>query len=200
MQPRAVTVLSCSRHSTSPTARRAEAPSSSTEACAILAQGNFGLVREALHERGILLRNAPHLVHCREFVVPAYNWFALPYYGIGLKIYDWMSGRLGLGRSRWVSASGVAALTPAIREARLHGGIVYADGQFDDARLAITLARTFVDLGGTALNYVKVTGFTRREGRIAEVVACNSETGEELRVGARRHQCCGRLRRRGAAA
>ena len=150
-----------------------------------LAQGNFGLVREALHERGVLLRNAPHLVHRREFVVPAYHWFDLPYYGTGLKLYDWMSGSLGLGHSRWISSSGVTARMPAIRGEGLRGGIVYTDGQFDDARLAIALARTFVDLGGTALNYMKVTGFTRREGRIAQVVASNVETGEEWRIEAR---------------
>ena len=121
-----------------------------------LAQGNFGLVREALHERGVLLRNAPHLVHRRDFVVPAYDWLDLPYYGIGLKLYDWMSGSLGLGRSRWVGRAGV--LRGCLRFAHgLRGGIVYTDGQFDDARLAITLARTLADLGGTALNYMKVS-------------------------------------------
>jgi glycerol-3-phosphate dehydrogenase len=150
-----------------------------------LAQGNIALVREALHERGILLRNAPHLVHRREFMVPAYNWLALPYYGIGLKIYDWMSGSLGLGHTRCVGHSGAVALTPAIRSQGLRGGIVYTDGQFDDARLAITLARTFADLGGTALNYVKAVGFTKQEGRIAEVVACDCETGEQFSAQAR---------------
>ena len=69
-----------------------------------LAQGNFALVREALHERGVLLRNAPHLVHRRDFVVPAYRWLELPYYGIGLKVYDWLAGSLGLGRSHWARA------------------------------------------------------------------------------------------------
>jgi glycerol-3-phosphate dehydrogenase len=150
-----------------------------------LAQGNIALVREALHERGILLRNAPHLVHRRDFVVPAYHWLALPYYGIGLKTYDWMSGTLGLGRSRWIRSSEVVARMPAIRSQSLRGGVIYSDGQFDDSRLAITLARTFVGLGGTALNYVPVTGLPRRGGRIAEVVARDSETGAELRVEAR---------------
>ena len=142
-------------------------------------------MREALHERGVLLRNAPHLVHRRDFVVPAYRWLALPYYGIGLKIYDWMSGSLGLGRSRWLGRAEVVARMPAIRSEGLRGGILYTDGQFDDARLAITLARTLADLGGTALNYVKVIGFTKRDGRIAEVVARDAETGEEFRVEAR---------------
>jgi glycerol-3-phosphate dehydrogenase len=147
-----------------------------------LAQGNIALVREALHERGVLLRNAPHLVHRREFLVPAYQWFALPYYGIGLKIYDWMAGTLRLGRSRWLRSSDVLSRMPAIRSQSLRGGVIYTDGQFDDSRLAIALARTFADLGGTALNYVPVIGFRRREGRIALVVARDSETGAELRV------------------
>ncbi len=150
-----------------------------------LAQGNFALVRESLHERGVLLRNAPHLVHRLDFVVPAYGWLALPYYGTGLKIYDLMSGSLGVGRSHWLGPAGVAARLPALCSKGLRGGILYTDGQFDDARLAITLARTFADLGGAALNYMKVTAFVKREGRIAEVVARDAETGEEYRVVAR---------------
>jgi glycerol-3-phosphate dehydrogenase len=150
-----------------------------------LAQGNFGLVREALHERGILLQTAPHLVHRRDFVVPAYTWLALPYYGIGLKAYDWMSGSLGLGRSHWLGRDQVIARSPAVRPQGLRGGILYTDGQFDDARLAISLARTLAGLGGTALNYVNVVGFNKRGGRIAEVVAHDAETGEEFRVEAR---------------
>jgi glycerol-3-phosphate dehydrogenase len=150
-----------------------------------LAQGNFALVREALHERGVLLRNAPHLVHRREFVVPAYAWLTLPYYGMGLKVYDWMSGSLGLGHSHWLGRAAVIARTPAIRPNGLRGGILYTDGQFDDARLAISLARTLAGLGGTALKYMNVVGFNKREGRIAEVVARDAETGEEYRVEAR---------------
>jgi glycerol-3-phosphate dehydrogenase len=150
-----------------------------------LAQGNIALVREALHERGVLLRNAPHLVHRRDFVVPAYRWLDLPYYGIGLKAYDWLAGSLRLGRSRWIGADELAARAPTIRRRGLHGGIVYTDGQFDDARLAITLVRTLADLGGTALNYTAVIGFTKRAGRIAGLVARDVETGEEFRVAAR---------------
>ena len=150
-----------------------------------LAQGNFSLVREALHERGLLLRNAPHLVHRLDFVVPAFGWFALPYYGTGLKIYDLMSGSLGIGRSHWLGPAGVAARLPALRTKGLRGGILYTDGQFDDARLAITLARTLADLGGAALNYMKVSAFAKREGRITEVIARDAETGDEFRVEAR---------------
>ena len=129
------------------------------------------------------------------------RWLALPYYGIGLKIYDWMSGSLGLGRSRWLGRAGVIARMPAIRSKGLRGGIVYTDGQFDDSRLAITLARTFAELGGTALNYVNVIGFTKRDGRIAagrgarrrdrRGVSGRSSLGDQRRR---------RLRRRGQAA
>ncbi len=117
-----------------------------------LEQGNVPLVREALRERGILLRNAPHLVHPRDFVVPAYRWHELPYYGTGLKLYDLLAGRLRLGWSRVISRAEVKRRIPTIRGAGLRGGIVYTDGQFDDARLAITLALTLADLGGTVLN------------------------------------------------
>ena len=75
--------------------------------------------------------------------------------------------------------------SPTIRRRGLHGGIVYTDGQFDDARLAIALARTFADLGGTALNYVTVTDFTKRNGRIVGVAAKDVETGEEIRIESR---------------
>lgn len=145
-----------------------------------LAQGNLSLVREALHERGILMRNAPHLVHVREFVVPAYRYWQLPYYAAGLWLYDRLAGRLGLGRSRWVSKDDVIARAPTIRSAGLRGGIVYADGQFDDARMAITLARTLADLGGLALNYMPVTGLVKQEGRVRGVRAIDRESGREF--------------------
>jgi glycerol-3-phosphate dehydrogenase len=150
-----------------------------------LAQGNVGLVREALHERGVLLRNAPHLVHPREFIVPAYRWLDLPFYGIGLKLYDWLAGRDNLGASRWIGPAEVVARIPTISRRGLRGGIVYTDGQFDDARLAIALARTLANLGGTALNDAPVTGFSHRGGRIAGVTARDAETGEEFAIEAR---------------
>ena len=150
-----------------------------------LAQGDIPLVREALHERGVLFRNAPHLVHARDFVVPAYHWRDLPFYGIGLKLYDLLAGRSNLGSSRWIGPSEVVARIPTIARTGLRGGIVYTDGQFDDARLAIALARTLADLGGTVLNGVPVAGFSRRGGRIASVAAHDAETGEEFTIEAR---------------
>lgn len=150
-----------------------------------LAQGNITLVREALEERAVLLRNAPHLVHQRQFVVPAYRWLDLPFYGSGLKLYDLLAGRHRLRRSRFASRSQVVAQLPTIRTRGLHGGIVYTDCQFDDARMAVTLARTFIDLGGTALNYAPVTGLIKKNGRIAGVQAEDSETGEAFEVAGR---------------
>jgi glycerol-3-phosphate dehydrogenase len=150
-----------------------------------LEQGNVHLVREALHERGILFRNAPHLVHERDFIVPAYGYRDLPYYGIGLKVYDWLSGQYGLKSSHWLGRDDVIGRIPTIRAQGLRGGVIYTDGQFDDARLAIALVRTFVDLGGTALNYAPVTGLKKSAGRVEGVVASDAETGEEWTVNAR---------------
>ncbi len=150
-----------------------------------LAQGDIPLVREALHERGLLFRNASHLVHRRDFVVPAYRWRDLPFYGIGLKVYDLLAGRSNLGGSRWIGPVAVVERIPTIVRRGLRGGIVYTDGQFDDARLAIALVRTLAGLGGVALNYASVVGFSRRDGRIAAVSVRDDETGEELAVEAR---------------
>src|SRR5262249_45386900 len=122
-----------------------------------LAQGHLGLVRTALQERELLLRNAPHLVHDLSFLVPAYAFWELPFYLAGLKTYDLLAGRLGRGRSRWLSRSETLEKVPTLVPANLRGGILYHDCQFDDSRLAITLARTLFDLGGTAANYTRAT-------------------------------------------
>jgi len=150
-----------------------------------LAQGKIALVREALEERGVLLHNAPHLVHTRNFVVPAYRWLDLPFYGIGLKLYDLLAGRYGIGRSRRAGRNEVIEQIPTIRTEGLHGGIVYTDCQFDDARMAMALARTVVDLGGTALNYAPVTALFKNGGRIAGVIAQDAESGESFEIKAR---------------
>ncbi|MBO9357472.1 FAD-dependent oxidoreductase [Bordetella petrii] len=140
-----------------------------------LAQGNIGLVREALHERGLLNRNAPHLVWPLGFVVPAYGLFDQPFYGVGLKMYDMLAGKLNLSPSRWLSRNETlaqaATVAPAVGGRRLRGGVLYYDGQFDDARLAMALMRTLFDLGGTAINYMRAGGLTRNaQGAIDGVV------------------------------
>ncbi|UQN08239.1 glycerol-3-phosphate dehydrogenase/oxidase [Deinococcus sp. QL22] len=150
-----------------------------------LAQGNIGLVREALRERGLLRRNAPHLVRDLGFVVPAYNWWAGPYYGVGLKLYDLLAGKLNLASSKQLGRDAALQRAPTLRHDGLRGGILYFDGQFDDARLAITLLRTFQNAGGTALNYLPVTGLIKTRGRVAGVLVRDAETGEEFELRAR---------------
>jgi glycerol-3-phosphate dehydrogenase len=153
-----------------------------------LRQGDLSLVIEALHERGLLLRNAPHLVHHLRFVVPSYEWWEGPFYGAGLKVYDLLAGRLGLGPSRQLSRAETLALLPTVEPAGLRGGVVYHDAQFDDARLAVTLARTLDDLGGVPVNAVRVVGLLKASGPhglIAGVTARDEESGETFEVPAR---------------
>lgn len=150
-----------------------------------LQQGNVSLVLEALRERGLLIRNAPHLVHNLSFVVPLYDWWEGPFYGIGLKLYDMLAGKLGLGPSQLLSREETLARIPTVEPAGLKGGVVYHDGQFDDARLAVALARTLDDLGGTPLNYVRVTGLVKEHGLVTGITALNEESGEEFELPAR---------------
>jgi glycerol-3-phosphate dehydrogenase len=151
-----------------------------------LASGQVGLVREALRERGRLLRNAPHVVHDLAFLVPAYAWWERPYYGLGLWLYDRLAGAANLGRSRAVGRDDAETIAPTLRREGLRGGVVYHDGQFDDARLAIALARTFDDLGGTALNAVAVVGLLKdAAGAVRGVRARDAETGEVWELAAR---------------
>jgi len=150
-----------------------------------LEQGNLVLVMDALRERGYLLRNAPHLVHDLPFVVPLYEWWEGPFYGAGLTLYDLLAGRLGLAPSRHLTREETIAAVPTVAPAGLRGGIVYHDGQFDDARLAISLARTLVDLGGIALNYCQVTRFLKTAGITSGVVAHDHESGREYQLQAK---------------
>ncbi len=142
-----------------------------------LQQLNLTLVLDALRERGHMLRNAPHLVHNLPFIVPAYSYSALPYYGLGLKVYEWLSGRLSLGPSEMLSRRQTLEMLPGLHENRLRGGVLYHDGQFDDARYAIALLRTFQDLGGAAINYVEAVQLLERQGKIIGVKARDCENG-----------------------
>lgn len=150
-----------------------------------LAQGNVSLVREALRERGLLRKNAPHLVRDLGFVVPAYDWWAGPFYGIGLKLYDILAGKLNLGSSKHLGKDQVLARTPTLQPEGLMGGILYFDGQFDDARLAITLLRTLEDHGGVALNYAPVVGLLQEGGQVVGARFRDAETGQDHEVRAR---------------
>ena len=150
-----------------------------------LEQMNIQLVLDALQERGHMLRNAPHLVHDLSFVVPAYSYASLPYYGFGLKVYEWLSGKLSFGRSELLSASATLDKLPGIVAKGLRGGILYHDGQFDDARYAMTLLRTLEDLGGVAVSYVEATGLIEENGKVAGIHAVDRETDARFELKAR---------------
>jgi glycerol-3-phosphate dehydrogenase len=150
-----------------------------------LEQFNLKLVLDALRERGYMLRNAPHLVHKLNFVVPVFSYTAIPYYGVGLKLYELLSGKLSFGKSKILTVAETTQRLRTLRREGLKGGILYRDGQFDDARYAITLMRTLEDLGGVALNYAEVTGFLKRGGMIEGATVRESETGEDFDILAR---------------
>jgi glycerol-3-phosphate dehydrogenase len=147
-----------------------------------LQQGNISLVLEALHERGLLCGNAPHLVHHLSFIVPVYKWWEGPFYGIGMKIYDRLAGSLGLSPSRVLSRKETILRIPTVEQRGLQGGVCYYDGQFDDSRLAVNLAQTVFEAGGTALNYMKVTGLLRERGLVCGARLRDGETGEEHEI------------------
>ncbi len=150
-----------------------------------LQQGNVSLVIEALKERGLLIQNAPHLVHHLPFVVPNYDWWEGPFYGVGLKVYDALAGSLGLGPSRHLSQKETLERIPTLEPEDLRGGVVYYDGQFDDARMAVTLARTARDEGATLANYVRAVALRRTGGIVSGVCAVDEETGDEIEIHAR---------------
>ena len=150
-----------------------------------LAQGNVALVREALHERATLLANAPHLAQPLAFVMPGYHWWERGFYGVGLKMYDLLAGSRSLGDTEFLSSAQTRELLPTVRTRGLSGGVKYWDGQFDDARLAVTLARTAVAQGAVVLNHCAVTGLVREGGLVKGVIARDAETGAEITMAAK---------------
>ncbi len=145
-----------------------------------LVSGQLHLVYEALRERKIMLENAPHLVHALPFVTPAYKWFDLPYYGIGLKAYEVLSGKSSLGRTRVLSARETRQRVPGIAAEGLRGSLLYHDGQFDDARLALALARTAEDHGAVVLNYARCTALNKQGEKLSSVTVEDVETGHSV--------------------
>ncbi len=149
-----------------------------------LRSGNVGLVRRALHERTLLRRNAPHLVSDLGFVIPAYAWHERAYYGTGLKLYDLLAGSAAVP-SRILDRPEALRLAPTLTPTGLRGGVLYHDAQFDDARLALTLAATAHRAGATLANYVRATALTKSGGRIAGVRIRDEESGREIELKAR---------------
>jgi glycerol-3-phosphate dehydrogenase len=151
-----------------------------------LQQGNISLVMEALKERGILRQNAPHLVSNLPFVVPNYDWWETPFYGIGLKVYNLLAGKYGFGDSSILSREETLRRLPTIRTDGLRGGVVYYDGQFDDSRLLINLVQTAAEQGAALLNYAPVTALTKAaDGSVDGVVARDIESGREFHAAGR---------------
>src|SRR5262245_26112597 len=147
-----------------------------------LQQGNVALVLEALRERGLMCRNAPHLVQNLAFVVPQYRWWEGPFYGIGLKLYDRLAGKLNIARSRVLDRETTIERIPNVETDGLLGGVQYHDAQFDDARMAIALARTAADEGAVVVNYMPVVGLLKRGAAITGVIAEDRETGRRYEL------------------
>ncbi|WP_194846879.1 glycerol-3-phosphate dehydrogenase/oxidase [Candidatus Neptunochlamydia vexilliferae] len=150
-----------------------------------LQQGNIALVLEALRERGRLCQNATHLIYHRAFFVPSYHWWQGPFYGIGLKIYDLLAGKLGIEPSKHLSKKETIEALPTLETEGLYGGTLYYDGQFDDSRLAITLAQTATDHGAHLINYMKVTSLVKKNDHVEGAILRDEETGDTHEVRAR---------------
>ena len=151
-----------------------------------LEQGNISLVMEALKERGLMRKNAPHLVHDLAFVVPSYTWWESPFYGFGLKVYNMLSGRYRFGPTKVLSREEILTRLPTIKTDGLKGGVVYYDGQFDDSRLLINLVTTASEQGATLVNYVEVVGLSRDEDGFVNGVHVHDREGHgEFHVAAR---------------
>lgn len=151
-----------------------------------LAQGYIDLVREALRERGRLAKNAPHLFRTQAFIIPGEKWWIAPYYTLGLWVYDRLSGKLSIGKTRHLSMNEARTRLSGVKDAKLGAGVCYYDGQFDDARLAVTLAQTAADHGATLINYCPVTGLEKDAARKISGVRCrDGHSGTEYTVKAR---------------
>ena len=150
-----------------------------------MAQGDLKMVREALKERGILLRNAPHLVHDQPFIIPNYRWWEGAFYTIGLKFYDLLAGRFSLGRSVHLGKDSVLEKLPGISPEKLRGGVLYHDGQFDDSRLAMDLLHVLNKKGGTALNYAEVLALEKKEDIVSGVVFRDNYENRQFAVRAK---------------
>ncbi len=150
-----------------------------------LASGQIHLVYEALHERAVMMGNAPNLVRPQAFLLPAYTRWELPYYGAGLLAYDLMSGRSSMGPTRVLGRKASLDRIPNLAGERLSGSVLYHDGQFNDARLALALARTAQDRGATVLNYARCTRLLHANNKVGGAIIADVETGAEHTVHAR---------------
>jgi len=148
--------------------------------------GEYRMVQAALRERVGMLRNAPHLAHAAEFLVPVYGWVEAIYYRMGMKMYDWIAGQNNLVSSGFLKREQALRRMPMLQSNQLYGVVSYSDGQFDDARYNLSLVATFVAAGGTALNHAEVTRFEKdRSGKLSAIVVQDRVGGNEFAVEAR---------------
>lgn len=150
-----------------------------------LQQGNVSLVLEALRERGLMIQNAPHLVRNQSFIVPIYDWWEGPFYGVGMKVYDMLAGKLGLGPSKNLSLEKTVEHLPTLEKEGLRGGVIYYDGQFDDSRFAINLVQTANEQGAQMVNYCKVNGLLKSNQMVDGVKVEDTLTGDQFEVNGR---------------
>jgi len=148
-----------------------------------LAQGDVGLVREAVVERGLLNQNAPHLVKNQSFIIPTHGLFDEIQYTVGLTMYDLLAGKLSLGRSKRISKSKTLKRISTINPSKISAGVEYHDGQFDDTRLAINTLQSAVKLGAIVINYCSVTGLLKdNEGKVSGVKFFDEEGRNEFEI------------------
>jgi glycerol-3-phosphate dehydrogenase len=150
-----------------------------------LAQGNLSLVREALHERAVLLHNAPHIAQPLAFVMPSYKWWETAFYGLGLLLYDLLAGKSAIGATQFLNKQQVLDRLPQVQSAGLRGGVQYWDGQFDDARLALEIARTAQKNGAVVLNYCSVESLQHKDHKLSGLRCKDAETGQVFDVNAK---------------
>ncbi|MDO8458748.1 MAG: glycerol-3-phosphate dehydrogenase/oxidase, partial [Burkholderiaceae bacterium] len=150
-----------------------------------LAQGNIALVYEALHERATLLHNAPHIAQPLPFVMPSYKYWEAPFYGVGLKMYDALAGKSGLGATQFLNRTETLQCLPGLKTEGLKGGVKYWDGQFDDARLALALARSAARQGALLINYCRANRLLHEDGKLVGLECQDQETGKTYNISTR---------------
>lgn len=138
----------------------------------------YSFVKEGLYERGVILKNAPHLTNKIKFVTPLYKWIELPYVFAGLKLYDILSGKMRLGKSRLLLKKETLEKLPIVNNDGLKGGVLYYDGQFNDSRMAVMLVKTAVNYGATVLNHMEVTNLIKENNLISGVWLKDNISGE----------------------
>lgn len=145
----------------------------------------YNLVRDGLRERGLLLHNAPHLAHRLPLVTPLYSWWQIPYIFAGLKLYDLLAGKAGIGHSRLLGRKQALARFPMLKAKGLKAGVLYYDGQFNDARTALALAMTAAEQGATVVSHLEVRGLRKENGQVCGAELVDRLSGDSFSIRAR---------------